>query len=271
MNLVINARDAMAGHGCLDIRLNRLEATSEFCKSCNQANRNVFCQGEIRGEYVSLSVSDTGCGIDPENLKRIFDPFFTTKEIGKGTGLGLSVIHGIVRRAGGCIVVDSHLGMGTTIQVLFPAVAGASVSLPTATAALSTVSGGNGARILVVDDEAALAHYLADLLEGENYRVNVYTDSVEALNYFRANPQSIDLVITDQTMPNKSGIEIAGVMLALRPELPIFLCSGYSDTIDETNARLFGIRRFFYKPVSAKNLLAALDEEIGAIANIQRL
>lgn len=261
MNLVINARDAMAEHGHLNIRLSAFAETSGFCKSCKTAKSNALCQGEIRGQYVSLSVNDTGCGISQDNFKLIFDPFFTTKEVGKSTGLGLSVVQGIVRRAGGCIVVDSHIGIGTTVPVLFP-VANASIGMPSAAVALSSAPGGNGARILVVDDEPALAHYLVDLLEGENYAIDVYTDSVKALNYFRDNQQSIDAVITDQTMPNKSGIEIAGVMLALRPELPIFLCSGYSDKIDEAGARSFGIRRFFYKPVKASELLAALDEEI---------
>ena len=260
MNLVINARDAMVEHGCLDIRLSTLVETPEFCMSCKRAGNKALCQNGIYGEYVSLTVTDTGCGISPENFKLVFDPFFSTKDVGKGTGLGLSMIYSIVQRYSGCILVDSHLGRGSTFQVLFP-VADATKVLPTSTATLSTISGGNGARILVVDDEPALAHYLGDLLEGENYVVDVYTDSVEALNYFRANPQSIDAVITDQTMPGKSGIEIASVMLALRPELPVFLCSGYSDAIDE-NTQLFGIRRFFNKPVSATQLLIALDEEI---------
>ncbi|MGZ8175885.1 MULTISPECIES: hybrid sensor histidine kinase/response regulator [Methylobacter] len=262
MNLAINARDAMAAHGCLDIRLNTVVEASELCNSCKRTQSNALCQSEIRGQYVSLSVTDTGCGISPENFKLIFDPFFTTKEVGKGTGLGLSVVQGIVRNAGGCIVLDSQLGIGTTVQVLFP-VADIAAGMPTAAIGpLSTISGGNGARILVVDDESALAHYLVDLLEGENYVIDVYTDSVKALNYFRDNPKRIDAVITDQTMPNKSGIEIASVMLALRPELPIFLCSGYSDTIDEAGAQSFGIRRFFNKPVNAAELLTALDEEI---------
>ena len=113
-----------------------------------------------------------------------------------------------------------------------------------------------------MDDESALAHYLVDLLEGENYHIEVYTDSVKALDYFRADPYRIDAVITDQTMTNKSGIEIAGLMLALRPELPIFLCSGYSDSINEADAQSFGIRHFFNKPVNAAKLLAALNEAI---------
>ncbi len=261
MNLVINARDAMVEHGCLDLRLSTLVEASELCVFCKRVKNDALCQGDIYGEYVSLSVTDTGCGISPENIKQIFDPFFTTKGAGKGSGLGLSVIYGIVRRADGCIVVDSHPDNGSTFQVLLPAASNAAVDLSIAATSAPAISGGNGARILVVDDEPALAHYLADLLEGENYVVDVYTDSVKALDYFRANPQSIDAVIADQTMPNRSGIEIACTMLTLRPDLPVFLCSGYSDSIDE-NTQLFGIRRFFNKPVSATELLLALDEEI---------
>ncbi|MFI3158327.1 MAG: CHASE domain-containing protein [Methylococcaceae bacterium] len=267
MNLVINARDAMVEHGCLSIRLSALADASEFCDFCKQVKNNALCQNEIRGEYVSLSVTDTGCGISQEHANLIFDPFFTTKDVGKGTGLGLSVIQGIVRRIGGCIMVDSHLGMGTTVQVLLPSTE-TLVGLPATATSSPTIPDGNGARVLVVDDEPALAHYLADMLEGKNYVVDVFTDSVKALNYFCVNPQNIDAVITDQTMPNKSGVEIATVMLALRPDLPVFLCSGYSDTVDE-NTRLFGIRRFFYKPVSAMELLIALDEEINQPAGAQ--
>jgi PAS domain S-box-containing protein len=260
INLVVNSRDAIGEQGRIDITLERARINNKAC---------AICHNIIDGDYVALEVKDSGNGIPDKIQQRIFDPFFTTKDVGKGTGLGLSVVQGIVRRAGGCIVIDSHLGMGTTVQVLFP-VAEAFVDLPPATVPSPEISGRNGARILVVDDESALAHYLGDVLEGENYEVNVYTDSVKALNYFCANPQSIDAVITDQTMPNKSGIVIARVMLALRPDLPIFLCSGYSNTIDEADAQSLGIRRFFYKPVSATELLTALNEEIGVVANIQR-
>jgi two-component system cell cycle sensor histidine kinase/response regulator CckA len=261
MNLIINARDAMAEHGLLTIRLSAFTATPEHCKTCKSAKNNALCQEEISGRYVSLSVTDNGCGISPENFKLIFDPFFTTKDVGKGTGLGLSVVQGIVRRAGGCIIVDSLLGVGTTIRILFPA-ADISMAMLAATAAITNVKGGDGARILVIDDEPALANYLVDLLENESYLAEAFTDPVKALSFFRDNPQNIDAVITDQTMPNKSGIEIASVMLAVRPDLPIFLCSGYSDTITEASARSFGIRRFFYKPVSAAELLSVLAKEI---------
>lgn len=261
MNLAINARDAMSDHGELCIRLSTLIDAAEFCAACKQAKNNVLCPDEIHGGYVSLSVSDTGCGISAENVKLIFDPFFTTKDVGKGTGLGLSVIQGIVRRAGGCIIVDSPTNKGSTFQVQLPTAANFPLDLPIATTSLSATPEGNGARILVIDDEPALAHYLTDLLEGKNYAVNFYTDPIEALNHFRANPESIDAVITDLTMPNKSGLEIADIMLGLRPGLPIFLCSGFGDSIDE-NTPLPGIRRFFNKPVSAAELLIALNEEL---------
>ncbi|TRX02636.1 CHASE domain-containing protein [Candidatus Methylobacter oryzae] len=264
MNLIINARDSIEtdNNGCIDIRLSNSSSgeAEEFCTSCKQSKRIALCRGKISDNYVSFSVTDNGCGISDDNFPLIFNPFFSTKDAGKGTGLGLSVVLSIVRRINGCIVVDSHVGGGTKVQVLLPA-AYDSLVLP-ATAASSTVSGGKGARVLVVDDEIALAHYLGDLLEGEDYVVDVYTDSVKALNHFQANPQRIDAVIADQTMPNKSGIEIAGVMLALRPDLPIFLCSGNSSAINENDLRSIGIRRFFYKPVSATELLAALNEEI---------
>jgi len=263
MNLVINARDSIVPDrgGYIDVHLSTLSEALESCTLCKQSHGLASCKDAISGKYISFSVTDNGCGINEGNVPLIFNPFFSTKEVGKGTGLGLSVVQAIVRRAGGCITVNSHVGLGTMIQVRLPVVE-ALVDLPSAIDRLSANSSpGNGARILVVDDEPALANYLAELLEGENYVVDVYTDSVKALNYFRADPQSIDAVITDQAMPDKSGIEIAGAMLALRPDLPVFLFSGYSDTIDE-NTELFGIRRFFNKPVNATELLSVLSEEI---------
>lgn len=264
MNLIINARDSIATDtGRIEIYLSNsfVDESEEFCASCKKNNRGALCRGSAIGRFVSFSVTDNGCGISKEDLPLIFNPFFSTKEVGKGTGLGLSVVQTIVRRLGGCVLVDSQVGEGTTIQVLFP-VAYDLVSSPSVTVSSSTVSEGKGARILVVDDEAALTHYLVDLLEGENYAVDAYTDSTKALNYFCENSQNIDAVITDQTMPNKTGIELAGAMLALRPDLPIFLCSGYSCAIDEKTAQSTGIRRFFYKPVSATELLTALNEAV---------
>ncbi|MGZ5578685.1 MAG: ATP-binding protein [Methylobacter sp.] len=259
MNLVTNARDAMTECGRLDIRLNVLPDTEAFCRSCKRTNNIALCSGEIREEYVSLSVADTGCGVSQEHFKLMFAPYSMSKDVGNVTGFGLSVVQGFVRRAGGCIVVDSRPGEGTTVQVLLP-VAESSRKQAEDALPLSAYSGGNTARILLIDDEVALAHYLASLLESEDYAVDVYNDPIAALNYFCSNPQSIDAVIVDQGMPNKTGIEIARTMLALRPNLPVFLCGG---AIDE-NVQLSSIRRFFNKPINSSELLIALDEEMSS-------
>jgi CheY-like chemotaxis protein len=199
----------------------------------------------VSGSYVELSVSDTGCGIPQENLDKIFDPYFTTRETGRGTGLGLAVVHGIVRKYGGTITVESEVGKGTTIHVYLPAIKG---QVAKETKEIEPLPTGNE-RILLVDDEQVLADMGKQMLEVLGYEVVSRTSSVEALELFRVKPDSFDVVITDMTMPNMTGDKLAKEMIKIRPDIPIILCTGYSERITEDKAMAMGIREFAMKPL----------------------
>lgn len=202
-------------------------------------------------EWIRISVSDNGCGIDAANLSRIFEPYFTTKPSGKGTGMGLAVVHGIVESHEGRIEVESNHGQGTCFRIYFPVVAG--METPQDQHQSQSLVGGNES-ILVVDDEQMVAGYLKGFLEQLGYSITVCNDGNTALMTFEQNPKAFDLVITDQTMPGKTGFEIARTMLALRPELPIILCSGYSSALSPERVTKAGIREFMMKPVSLHDL-----------------
>ena len=202
-------------------------------------------------EWIKISVKDNGCGIDPGHLERIFEPYFTTKPSGKGTGMGLAVVHGIVESHEGQVEVESAKGEGTTIHVYFPVVTG--IDTPQAQQERQSLVGGNES-ILVVDDEQMVADYLKSFLEQLGYKITVCNDGNSALATFEKDPQGFDIVITDQTMPGKTGFEIARTLLTLRPELPIILCSGYSSALSPERVTKAGIREFMMKPVSLHDL-----------------
>ena len=213
------------------------------------------------GLHVQLIVKDTGHGIGPAIMDRIFDPFFTTKEAGVGTGLGLSVVHGIVKGHGGVIEVESEPGKGTMFKVLFPAAEsafssdGVEPSLPQ-----------GHERILVVDDEPGLATAIGDMLESLGYETLCTTSSLEARETFLNQPanQPFDLVITDMTMPGMTGLGLARGLLQLKPELPIIICTGFSEHIGPERIGKLGIKGFLMKPVTLRDLAVlvrrALDE-----------
>ena len=201
------------------------------------------------GRYVRLTVRDTGCGMDQATRERLFEPFFTTKEIGKGTGMGLAVVHAIVESHGGSIVVDSLPGKGSEFQLFFPAVTPGAAEEEAA----EPLPRGS-VRILVVDDEELVLRIMRSILAGLGYQVTAMIDSVAALDLFRVRPHAFDLVITDQTMPQLSGSDLARAMLAVRPDLPIILCTGYSSRISEEEAKTMGIREFFLKPIDRRHL-----------------
>ncbi len=208
-------------------------------------------------EWIRISVCDNGCGIDDTNLNRIFEPYFTTKPSGKGTGMGLAVVHGIVESHEGRIEVESNKGQGTSIRIYFPVVVG--LETPQEQQQVQSLVGGTES-ILVVDDEQMVAGYLKGFLEQLGYRITVCNDGNTALMTFEQNPQAFDLVITDQTMPGKTGFEIARTMLALRPELPIILCSGYSSALSPERVTKAGIREFMMKPVSLHDLAPVIRQ-----------
>lgn len=211
------------------------------------------------GDYLRLVVSDTGCGMTQETLNNIFDPFFTTKEKGRGTGLGLSVVHGIVTGCKGSVNVESEFGHGTVITVLLP-VTKAAVAVETE--AVVQPPGGTE-RILFVDDEKDLRKIAELMLSYLGYSVVCCASGLEALDKINNDCSQFDLVITDQSMPEMPGIELASQLLNICPGIPILLCTGYSSMVDEETALSYGIKGFLLKPLSV-NVMA---QEIRRIFN----
>lgn len=254
VNLIINARDAIEGHGTIDIWVHQVEVNGQICAASHQ---------RLSGTYLALDVSDSGSGIAPEHKPRLFDPFFTTKDVGKGTGLGLSMVQGILRRSGGYVVVESQPGRGSRFQLLFPLVAPSGNTLATSAEQLDEPSGA-GQSIWVLDDEPAVAQYFSELLEDAGYRVRLFNEPAQVLTAFEADKNDVDLLLTDQTMPGLSGVALAKLLQRQRADLPIILCTGYGDDIDRSELLRHSIRRLFSKPVNANELLKALAEELGS-------
>jgi CheY-like chemotaxis protein len=236
--------------GCLTIALAPVALTPEEVKTFADMSP---------GAYVQLDVTDTGTGIDPQIIGRIFDPFFTTKEVGKGTGMGLAVVHGIVKSYQGAISVQSEPGTGTSFRVLLPRISEAAREEREDAGSLP----GGSERILFVDDEELLVQISREMLETLGYSVVALQNSVQALDLFEHDPQGFDLVITDQAMPQINGYELAQKIIGLRPDIPIMLCTGYSETVSEEQALAAGIRGFIMKPIKlqdfARHIRAVLD------------
>jgi CheY-like chemotaxis protein len=211
------------------------------------------------GEYVLLKVADTGSGIAPEILERIFDPFFTTKEVGVGTGLGLSLVHGIVTGLGGVIDVATTVGQGSAFSVFLPHAGELSHPIgPARRTDPETLRGANE-RILVVDDEESLVSLAAETLTGLGYVVDGFTASGAALAAFVANPGRFDAIVTDESMPGMSGVELIGKMRAIKPTIPILLVSGYVNAALVQRAMRAGVFEVLRKPLSAQQLAAGVD------------
>ncbi len=242
MNLCTNAYHAMEeSGGSLTIALKNVTLTSHDLPHPLQAKPGI---------YVELMVGDTGTGIPPSIRDRVFDPFYTTKELGKGTGMGLSIVHGIVTGYNGFIDLQSTPGEGTVCTIYLPVAQQSAENKDRENAPLPQ---GNE-HILFVDDEEVLAEMVQNMLERLGYRVTVRTNSLEALTTFRNTPDLFDLVITDQTMPGLTGFDLARRILALRPNMPIILCTGYSPLTSEEEAKAQGIREFALKPLTKTDL-----------------
>jgi len=203
------------------------------------------------GYYVRLMVSDTGEGMDQNIAGRIFDPYFTTKSPGKGTGLGLAVVHGIVKNSGGHIRVYSEKGKGSVFYVYLPRIRNSSAENPSEKAfPLPTGS----ERILLIDDEKMITEAVSEMLTRLGYEVEVQTSSVKALELFMNHPDRYDLVITDQTMPHLSGVELIGNIRQIRPNLPVILCSGFAQVLSDSNGENHmlqtGLYHYVSKPVT---------------------
>lgn len=251
MNLCSNAAHAMKDRGgSLHVDL----ATYRVGNQVSPVSQNLN-----PGSYLRLTVRDTGHGIPAGNLDRIFDPYFTTKEKGTGTGLGLAVVHGIVNSHDGAIAVESEVDKGTSFHVFLPSIEGASDGEKRTE---DTPLGGSES-ILLVDDEDTLVELGILMLEGMGYRVTGQTSSMDALELFQQRPDSFDLVITDLTMPNMTGIELAQNLLQIRPQVPIILCTGYSENLMPERTRAMGFRELMTKPFLVRDLARTIRKALG--------
>ena len=204
------------------------------------------------GLYARLSVSDTGCGMDRDTMDRVFEPFFTTKGPGEGTGLGLSVVHGIMEAHGGGVTVESRPGEGTSFHLYFPA---EGAELPDNPVPVKKeVPRGAGERVLFIDDEPALAQLGQSILEALGYRVLAVSDAPQALECVRAGPQDFDLVVTDLSMPEIMGTDLAALILEINPDMPVILTTGYTSNLTSDSVRALGIRELLLKPFSFHSL-----------------
>ncbi len=256
INLCTNASHAMEPYGgVLGIELVQVELDSGSIEQMHSLRP---------GKYLKLSISDTGCGMSPEIVSSVFDPYFTTKDLGEGTGLGLSVVHGIVNEYGGDIQIDSTPGEGTTFTLFFPIV---DKSTADSAAAIQEYLPTGTERILIVDDEPIILKLCTRILSKQGYQVIGETDSLKALASFKENPHAFDLVITDVTMPKMTGDVLATKILALRPEIPVILCTGYSRVVSEESVKKIGAHSLLIKPVVKQLMISevrkALDNEVG--------
>ncbi|MFC1592251.1 ATP-binding protein, partial [Thermodesulfobacteriota bacterium] len=254
MNLCTNAADEMLESGGeLEVRLEETNISTPF----TSYDFNV-----TPGQYVCLSVRDTGLGIPPENLERIFEPFFTSKEKGKGTGLGLAVVYGIVQSHEGALTVKSTPGQGTEIKVLLP---NAHVNVQPVFEETKDAPLLKGTeRVLLVDDEKTIIEVTQRLLSKIGYDVTAVKSSPQALALFKDDPEAYDIVITDQTMPKMTGFQLAQELLRLRPDVPVILCTGYSETVTEQKATQAGVKALLMKPLKkeqiTKTIRTVLDQ-----------
>ena len=255
MNLCTNASFAMQEKGgVLEVSLGDADLDPDFAKQHPDVKP---------GKFINLTVRDSGCGMTPEVAERIFDPFYTTKEMGKGTGMGLSVVHGIVKGHGGTIIVESSPGQGSVFRVFLPAVE-AEETYPADQVQLMITG---SARILFVDDEDFQADIGKRMLERLGYRVTTKTSSVEALELFRQSPDEFDLVITDMTMPDMTGDVLARELIALRPDIPISVCTGYSERINPQIVKEIGIKELAMKPVVMKDIARMIQRVLSKEAD----
>lgn len=253
LNLGINAADAMREEGgTLHVVLEEFEVTENYA-----AVRPTLSPGP----HLRLRLSDTGTGIRPEILDRIFDPYFTTKEVGKGTGIGLSIVRSIIEEHDGLVEVESVFGQGTKFLIYLPHAG----STPKPEIVKNSPSRTGTERILFVDDEEMIVRLFVRTLGIQGYRVVGEIDSVDALEAFRAEPNSFDLIITDLTMPKMCGDRLAREIHDIRSDVPIILCSGFNESTDEEQALSLGIRRYLKKPITSRMLSetirAVLDEK----------
>jgi PAS domain S-box-containing protein len=242
VNLCTNASHAMQGaDGLLEVSLEDVNLESET---------RVGDEHLGPGNYVKLSISDTGCGMEKEVVERIFEPFFTTKKVNEGTGLGLSVVHGIIKSHDGAITVSSTPGKGTTFDIFLPKIERVEIQEPQPLDSTTK----DRELILLVDDEEMMINVTRQILERLGFDVVAKTSSIDALEVFQEEPDRFDLVITDQVMPNMTGTQLAGKLISIRPDIPVILCSGFPENVCPEELKSIGIKEFIAKPISKQEI-----------------
>jgi CheY-like chemotaxis protein len=251
MNLATNASSAMSQKGgTLGIGVTNIDF---------EPDSPVLDENVDPGEYVQLTVTDTGIGMAPDMMKRIFDPFFTTKGVGKGTGMGLAVVYGIVKSLGGTVAVESEPGAGSTFRISLPVAR--TDKKPKGSVIQEAPKGKE--RILFVDDEELLMEWGEAALERLGYSVTALTNSTRAHDLFFSDPSAFDLVILDQTMPGLTGLQLSRKLLAIRENIPIILCTGHSESVTPEKAREAGIKEFLMKPLGKQRLAEVIRRVLG--------
>jgi CheY-like chemotaxis protein len=256
MNLFTNASHAMeANEGLLEVSLEDTQVD----------NGMILKYPDLKsGDYIKITVSDTGTGIPKDIMDSIFEPYFTTKYEGEGTGMGLAMVHGIVESYGGKIFVSSELGKGTVFTIYLPV----TEKKETYESSESENLLKGTERILLIDDELPIVKLSQRVLESLGYQVTTQTNSIEALELFESKPEHFDLVITDMTMPGLTGDKLAKTMLEIRPELPIILCSGYSKKLSVNPILVSHIKAVLNKPITKINLAQTVREVLDKTKNI---
>jgi signal transduction histidine kinase/ActR/RegA family two-component response regulator len=261
VNFCTNAAHAMREKGGIieiDLKEVNLEpGTGNSIDTIGPSNLDLHNEGKFQ----QLTVRDSGHGMDEETKKRIFEPYFTTKKFGEGTGMGLALAHGIIKSHGGEITVDSEPGKGTTFHVYLPVT---TKEIEPVIDEIESIQGGCE-RVLFVDDEPQLVEMAKEMLENLGYQVVTRTSSVEALEIFRANPTKFDIVITDQTMPHMTGIQFSMELRRLGADIPIILCTGYSESVNEENFKSHGINAFVMKPIDTKEIARVIRNVLDTV------
>lgn len=253
INLCNNAIQAITGEtGMLEVRLDTVVLDYKTAAEYEDLKP---------GRYVRMTVKDSGCGIDPGIIGRIFDPYFTTGSLAERTGMGLSITHGIVKKHEGAIKVESSTGKGTTIEVLFPVTTEKEAKHVSAGKIEFTSDGRK--RILFIDDEDALITIWKKILQDRGFEVVSVNNSLKALDLFKSDPDRFDIVLSDLGMPYMSGDVLAEELIKIRRNIPIIICTGYSDRINEEKAKAIGVARYIAKPIIIDELIGSIKEVMG--------
>jgi CheY-like chemotaxis protein len=259
LNLCLNARDAIDGAGLVRVTVRPLHAAGLVCSGC---------RAPVAGEFVELTVEDNGHGMSPDVVERIFEPFFSTKEAGKGTGMGLAMVHGIVHEHGGHVIVESELGRGSRFRVLWPARLDETASLPADDNARAAdqrrLRPALRGEVLVVDDEVAVGEFMRELLETWGLSTTFLPSPTAALDLCRELPARFDAVITDQSMPRMTGLQLAQALHGLRPDLLVILFTAYGEGLSRADMKTAGVSSVLRKPVDPVALEAALVSALGS-------